>query len=218
MACTFLYFDLGNVLLSFCHDRMCLQLAEVAGLEAEDVRQAMIEADGALARQMQFERGDIAAEAYYDFFCQQTGTRPDRTALEHAGSDIFEPMEPLIGLVGALAETGYRLGILSNVGSVHWKFVSSGRFPLIPEAFEVLILSYEARSVKPEPDIYRQAISRAGVPAEEIFFVDDREENVAGALEAGMDAVRFNSTAQLIDDLRSRGVVPRLDRRAQKRM
>jgi len=42
MTCSFLYFDLGNVLLSFCHDRMCLQLAEVAGLDVEVVRQAII--------------------------------------------------------------------------------------------------------------------------------------------------------------------------------
>jgi putative hydrolase of the HAD superfamily len=209
MACSFFYFDLGNVLLSFCHDRMCLQLAEVAGLDAAVVRQALLEVDGAHARQMQFERGDITAEDYYEFFCQQTGTRPDRTALEQAGSDIFEPMEPSMSLVGALAEAGHRLGILSNVGPVHWNHVSSGHFPMIPESFEVLVLSYEVRSVKPEPDIYRQAISRAGVPAGEIFFVDDRKENVAGALKAGIDAVLFTSTAQLVDDLRSRGVVPR---------
>jgi putative hydrolase of the HAD superfamily len=187
---------------------MCKQLAEVAGLDSEHVRQAMLEADGAHARQMQFERGDISAAAYYEYFCQQTGTRPDRTALEQASSNIFEPMEPSLRLVRSLAEAGHRLGILSNVGSIHWNFIRSGRFPLIPEFFEVLILSYEVRSVKPEPGIYQQAISRAGVPAEEIFFVDDREENVTGALKAGIDAVQFTCTAQLVDDLQSRSVVP----------
>lgn len=206
MACSFLYFDLGNVLLSFCHDRMCRQLAAVAGLEAAAVRQAILEADGALAKQMQFERGEITAADYYEFFCRQTDTRPNRTALEQAGSDIFEPIEATLDLVRALAEVGHRLGILSNVGSVHWKYVSSGRFPLIPKAFEILILSHQVRSVKPEPDIYRQAISRARVPAREIFFTDDRAENVAGALEAGIDAVLFTGAAQLANDLQSRGV------------
>ncbi len=208
MACSFLYFDLGNVLLSFCHDRMCRQLAEVAGLEPEAIRQAMLEANGAFATQMRFERGDISAAAYYDFFCQQTGTRPDRTALEQAGSDIFEPMEASLGLVATLAGAGHRLGLLSNVGPVHWDFVGYGRFPPIPECFEVLVLSYKARSAKPEPDIYGQAIARAGVPAAEIFFVDDRKENVSGALEAGIDAVQFTSTAQLVKDLRNRHVLP----------
>ena len=209
MVCSFLYFDLGNVLLSFCHDRMCRQLAEVAGLEPVAIRQALLEANGAFATQMQFERGDISAAAYYDFFCQQTGTRPDRTTLEQAGSDIFEPMEPSLSLIGTLAEAGHRLGLLSNVGPVHWDFVGNGRFPPIPECFEVLILSYRARSAKPEQDIYRQAIARAGVPAGEIFFADDRQENVDGALEAGIDAVLFTSTAQLVEDLRNRHVLPR---------
>lgn len=208
MACSFFYFDLGNVLLSFCHDRMCAQLATVAELEVADVRHALLEDDRAFAVQMQFERGDITAEAYYEFFCLQTGTRPNRTALERAGSDIFEPIETSIRLIGALAEAGHRLGILSNVGSVHWKFINSGRFQPIPAAFEVLVLSYQARAVKPEPGIYQQAVSRAGLPAEEIFFVDDREENVSGALEIGMDAVLYTNPRQLVDDLRSRGVEP----------
>ena len=209
MACSFLYFDLGNVLLSFCHDRMCGQLAKVAGLEARAIRQAMLETEGAFARQMAFERGDISAEAYYEFFCSQTGTRPDRTALELAGSDIFEPMGPSIGLMETLSQAGHRLGLLSNVGPVHWDFIRNGRFPPIPGCFETLVLSYEVRSVKPEPDIYRRAISQAGVPAEEIFFVDDRKENVAGALKAGIDAVLYTSAAQLVEDLRSRDVMPR---------
>jgi FMN phosphatase YigB (HAD superfamily) len=206
MACSFLYFDIGNVLLSFCHDRMCVQLAEVAKLEAAEIRYALLEADGAFAIQMQFERGDITAEAYYEFFCLQTGTRPNRSALEQAGSDIFEPIESSINLVGALADAGYRMGLLSNIGSVHWNFVGSGRFQSIPAAFEELVLSYQVRSVKPEPGIYQQAVSRAGVPAEEIFFVDDREENVSAAKEAGVDAVLYTSPQQLIDHLHSRNV------------
>ena len=72
MACSFLYFDIGNVLLSFCHDRMCVQLAEVAKLDAAEIRYALLEDDGAFATQMQFERGDITAEAYYEFFCLKT--------------------------------------------------------------------------------------------------------------------------------------------------
>ena len=41
---------------------------------------------------------------------------------------------------------------------------------------------------------------------EEIFFVDDRAENVAGALEAGFDAVQFTSADGLIRELLRRDV------------
>jgi FMN phosphatase YigB (HAD superfamily) len=45
-----------------------------------------------------------------------------------------------------------------------------------------------------------------GLSAGEIFFVDDRPENVTGALEAGLDAVLYTSPACLAADLRRRGI------------
>jgi glucose-1-phosphatase len=206
MPVSFIYFDLGNVLLAFCHDRMCRQMAQVAGVEEMVIRQALFEGSESLANQWRFERGDLSAEAYYDFFCCQTGTQPDREPLELASSDIFEELKQSTQLVESLAAAGNRLGILSNIGPLHWQFVSDGRFPLIPSAFECTILSYEVRSIKPEPSIYRQAIARAGVPAAEIFFVDDRKNNVAGAHEAGIDAILFTGIEQLASELRTRGV------------
>lgn len=207
MACSFLYFDLGNVLLSFCHDRMCRQMAEVAGLDTSVVKRALFDVDHARMLQLQFESGNISAQDYYDYFCRQTGSQPDRATLEHAGSDIFDVMEPSARLVQSLAAAGNRLAILSNVGAVHWEFVTDGRFPFLQSAFEFSVCSFEARSVKPEPAIYQSAIDRAGVPAEEIFFVDDREENVAGALAAGIDAVQFTDAEQLQIDLQRRNIV-----------
>jgi len=44
----------------------------------------------------------------------------------------------------------------------------------------------------------------AGVAAGEIFFTDDRAENVAGAIAAGFDAVLFTSVEALESELRSR--------------
>ena len=38
------------------------------------------------------------------------------------------------------------------------------------------------------------------------FFVDDIEENVAGAAAAGFDAALYTSTPQLLADLRKRGL------------
>ena len=67
------------------------------------------------------------------------------------------------------------------------------------------VLSYEVRSLKPEPAIYDEAIRRAGVAADRIFFVDDRVENVEGARRAGMDAVVFTGVDQLQRELARRG-------------
>ena len=60
--------------------------------------------------------------------------------------------------------------------------------------------------MKPEPAIYEAAIKQAGVPASEIFFCDDRPDNVAGALVPGLVAVQFHTAKQLAEELYRRGM------------
>ena len=61
--------------------------------------------------------------------------------------------------------------------------------------------------MKPDRAIYEIAAERAGASPSEVFFVDDRAENVVGAKAAGLDAVLFTDAEQLAADLRQRGVV-----------
>ena len=203
MPPAFIYFDLGNVLLNFSHERAARQMAEVAGISTEAVWQ-LVFADGDLENQC--ERGDLNAQQVYDIFCEKTNTAADFATLERAGSDIFDLNRSMVPLVGHLSAAKHRLGILSNTSSSHWNFVTGGQFGMLPASFEKLILSYEVRAMKPDRKIYQAAIEQAGVPAEEIFFTDDRPENVAGAMEAGIDAVQFHSAAQVAGELYRRGV------------
>jgi FMN phosphatase YigB (HAD superfamily) len=59
--------------------------------------------------------------------------------------------------------------------------------------------------MKPERAIYEHAVRLTGSPAREVFFIDDREENVAGAIDAGLDAVLFTTPADLKQELIQRG-------------
>ena len=77
---------------------------------------------------------------------------------------------------------------------------------MLKNYFEIYVLSHEVRAIKPEPQIFRAAIEMAPADPDEIFFVDDREENVAAARESGIDAVQFSDAAHLADELRSRGL------------
>jgi putative hydrolase of the HAD superfamily len=43
--------------------------------------------------------------------------------------------------------------------------------------------------LKPDPAAYQFAIDEAGVPAEEIVFLDDMPWNVAGGLAVGLQAI-----------------------------
>lgn len=200
---SFFYFDMGNVLLNFSHERGARQMAELAGISPEAVWNLVFAGDDLEDR---CERGDLDARGLYDIFCQQTKTQADFDLLERAGCDIFELNRQIIPVVAHLAAAGHRLGILSNTSASHWNFVTDGRYGLLPGPFEQFVLSFEVRSMKPERKIYDIAIEKAGVPASEIFFCDDRPDNVAGALAAGLDAVQFHTARQLAEELHQRGV------------
>jgi putative hydrolase of the HAD superfamily len=207
-----LYFDLGNVLLSFSHEVMCRQMAEVTGVSPQVVSKALFGSVEARAAQWLYESGQLSTDEYFDYFCRVTGTRPDREQLRLAVCDIFAPIESTWELARQLAAAGHRLAILSNTNPVQWEYVTDGRFALLKSIgqrgcpFAGSILSYEVQAMKPDRAIYDAAIERAGIAANEIFFVDDRPENVAGAVEAGLDAVVYEGTEKLADDLRDRGV------------
>jgi len=203
MPISFLYFDFGNVLSVFSHDRMCRQMAEVAGVSAELVEKVLFDGDF----QHRFEEGEFDTATYFERFCDAVGTRPDRGRLELAASDIFAVNESIVPLIEGLAKAGNRLGVLSNTNECHWRHIYDGRFaPLLPGPFEEIVLSYEEHLMKPDAAIYQVASERAGIPIDHVFFTDDRTENVAGGQAAGMDAVLFENAAQLADELRRRGV------------
>jgi putative hydrolase of the HAD superfamily len=203
----FIYFDLGNVLLSFSHERMCRQMAAAAGVSAELVRETLFGSRMGPSVQWRFERGDLNALNVYEHFCEASGVRPDMERLFAAGCDMFGPIEESVAIVERLHAAGERLGIMSNTNPIDWAFVASGEFPFLNRCFEQIVLSFEVRSMKPEREIYETAVQCAGVAAGEVFFTDDRQENVAGALAAGLDAVLFTTPAALADALVERGVL-----------
>lgn len=198
----FFYFDLGNVLLNFDQRRAASQVAAAAGILPDKAWQIVYETDLLIRH----ERGEISSREFFETFCEQAGTRPDYAILRHAASDIFEINTLIIPIVVQLKAAGYRLGILSNTNESHWGFVSNGRYTLVQSYFEVYVLSHEVGAIKPEPPIYHAAVKLAGVSPGEIFFVDDRPENVAAAKEIGIDAVPFTSAQRLGKELRDRGV------------
>ena len=73
--------------------------------------------------------------------------------------------------------------------------------------FDDFVLSYEVGALKPDATIYRTAIERAECRPEECFFTDDIAINVDAARMNGMDAIQFQSAAQLEEELRARGLL-----------
>jgi glucose-1-phosphatase len=98
----------------------------------------------------------------------------------------------------------YRLVLLSNTNAIHFEMLREN-YPLLRH-FHALVLSYEVGAMKPLPLIYHRAIEAAGCLPEECFFTDDMAAYVTAARAQGIDAVQFQSAAQIEAELRKRGV------------
>lgn len=93
----------------------------------------------------------------------------------------------------------YRTGIVSNsfVGAREREQAAYGFEDLVEE----IVYSHEVGFSKPDPRIYALICARLNVPPEEMVFVDDSDVCVAGARDAGIHAVRYQSSAQAIAEI-----------------
>lgn len=197
----FIYFDLGNVILGFDHDRGCRQISELAGVSEEIVRSAIF--DENLDRQ--YDTGTIDSDEFHRRFCESARCSIGKHELLHAASNIFTPNLAIFPLITQLRSANLSIGLLSNTCEAHWEFVRS-RFSILRSFFSPIILSYEVHAIKPDREIYERAIAESGASPQRCFFVDDMMENVNGATAAGMDAVLYRSVPELVHELERRGV------------
>lgn len=111
--------------------------------------------------------------------------------IEMMGGEI----EGMADVVKRLKEAGYGVYGLTN-----W---SSETFPLVKEKYTIfqpfdgIVVSGEEHLLKPDAAIYRCLLERYDLKAEESLFIDDNADNVVGARNVGMEAVRFTSAAEL---------------------
>lgn len=111
------------------------------------------------------------------------------------------PNEPMIRFMAALRAEGYRMALLTN-NVREWESRWRALAP-IDEIFELVVDSAFVGMRKPEPQIYEQTLARLGVAAEESLFIDDREDNCAGARAVGMQAVRYREVEQAVAEIRA---------------
>ena len=117
-------------------------------------------------------------------------------------------------LVGEVAGTADIVRELHSAGVPQWGLTnwSHELFPHAPRLFPVLglmddiVVSGTEKLAKPDPAIFELAVARTGLPAEDLVFIDDKQDNVAAAIEAGLDGIAFTGAEELVDRLRERGL------------
>ena len=193
--------DLGKVIVDYDPTIPLNALGTRSALSLPEIMQVLTDREPLLL----FDRGRYSRSDFYRTMCARLKLDVSTQEFERLWTSLFlpEPLLPESFLLGL--KRRYRLLMLSNVNEVHFEFIWKN-YPLVHH-IEDRLLSYELGCLKPEPAIYRIAIDRAGVRPQEIFFADDRPENVEAARQAGIVATCFQSEQQLKLALDQAGVV-----------
>lgn len=193
--------DLGKVIVDYDPTIPLNALGTRSALSLPEIMQVLTDREPLLL----FDRGRYSRSDFYRTMCARLKLDVSTEEFERLWTSLFLP-EPLLPESFLLTlKRRYRLLMLSNVNEVHFEFIWKN-YPLVHH-IEDRLLSYELGCLKPEPAIYRIAIDRAGVRPQEIFFADDRPENVEAARQAGIVATCFQSEQQLKLALVQAGVV-----------
>ena len=196
-----IYFDLGKVIVDFDHSRAAREILKVTPLSLEEAMAVLM--DGGLVSE--YETGRLSSQEHYREVCRRLQMEVSMNKFRELWGSMFLP-EPLLSerFLQALKKH-YRLMLLSNTNEIHFDFLIE-HYPIL-KVIEERLLSYQAGCMKPEARIFELAIDKAGVAPENIFFTDDRTENVEAAKRAGIQALMFRSEAQLKRDMLSQGMV-----------
>ncbi len=99
--------------------------------------------------------------------------------------------ERILAWTRELRANGTRIGILSNLPRPLGTRLKNDRDFM--SHFDHATLSFELGIVKPQREIYDHAVAGLNVRPEEALFLDDRPENVEGALSAGLQAQLYTT-------------------------
>jgi phosphoglycolate phosphatase-like HAD superfamily hydrolase len=147
----------------------------------------------------------VAQERFVEEFCAALDFQITYSEFCDLWSCIFLPGTLIPDSLLETLSARYPLVLLSNTNPIHFGMVKAN-YPILRH-FHHYVLSHEVGAAKPSPEIYQQAIRRAGCTAQECFFTDDIPLYVEAAQALGIDAVRFQSAEQIEQELRARGVL-----------
>ncbi len=193
-------FDLGNVLVFFCHERMFRNMAAVSDVPVETVRQFLIDS----GFQAAIETGRVSEEEFHAEFESHIGRNIPIDDLRHAVGDIFDLNADMIPLLEELKSAGIRLVLMSNTCVTHIDYIRS-RWSFL-DLFDGITTSWETGALKPDPRIYESALAQAKCRPGDCFFTDDIEDYTQQAAAMGIHAEVFRNADTTRQTLRALGV------------
>lgn len=197
-----LLFDLGGVIVDIKRDN-CVRAFEELGLENADSYFGEYAQSGIF---LGIENGSVNIEEFHKAMREKLPTGTTDYQIDNAFQKFIVgiPARRLQAL-RELRCKGYGIYLLSNTNPIMWRGILASEFGKEglrrEDYFDGMVTSFEARSCKPDAEIFRYTVENLGIEPSETLFFDDSANNVEAAKALGFNAVEVKPGTEFTDYL-----------------
>lgn len=146
------------------------------------------------------EEGKISGDEFRRIVLQDSDPGALAENVDKAMWHILTGISPYkVEMLKRLSES-YDLYLLSNNNPVclpRAKAIFEDAGIPLEKIFRKCFYSFEMKALKPSETFYKAVVREIGIPAEQMFFIDDSQKNVDGAIAAGLPAVYYEPGTDL---------------------
>lgn len=190
-------FDFGRVLANFDHQKTCQKLGSMTHIAPEDVFQKIFKEN----IEKRFDEGKLSSLEFWKEVNHVLKADISFEKFAEAWGDIFSPNPEIEMILGKLRQNLGRV-VLSNTNPLHWEYIE--KLGVMRQFFsekEKLVLSFEIGAKKPAEIMYKKALERLQLKAEEVLFLDDVKEYAEAFRKLGGNAIVYDCTEQSANEL-----------------
>jgi len=186
-------FDMDGVLVHFYPKHRLQKLAELSGLTEDYIHKTIFASEF----ENQAEAGKHAnGQAYLNAFNKKLGSSFSIDEWNSARALAMEENHTVLDLVEKISRT-HNIAMLTNNGPLLIEYLSV----LAPRAAEIFANSAHAtcqfQARKPDIVVYQNIAAHYAHKVSDCLMIDDKPENIAGALKAGMQGLIFTGVESL---------------------
>lgn len=185
-----LIFDLGGVIIDIKREAAVTAL-ENLGITEADRLLGEYEQKGIF---LMLEEGRLSDSEMYDSLLALVNPGTTCTDIKVAFEDFLKglPVERL-RRIEELRRLGYKTYVCSNTNPIFYNDWIANAFrqdgKSINDYFDGIVVSFQELMCKPNPEIFRNLLTRYRLIPEETLYLDDSEENCKSAASLGINTV-----------------------------
>ena len=184
--CKAIIFDLGAVILNINYQNTIDEFTKLGVNNAATFYSKKVQTN--LFNQI--ETGMISSNEFLKALQKETKNANINQVEKAWNAMLLDLPEERIQLIEKLKKNNYSIYLLSNTNAIHIdaikKQLGKRKWLAFCKLFDKMYLSHELGLRKPDVKIFEYILNEQKLKAEEVFFIDDSPQHIAGAKKIGI--------------------------------